>query len=714
MMNSTSESSEGASAPSPSSRRCASSQKHWKGCWPGAYVVVFAVNAAATALNLFLPMPCDVASYYPGYLYIWSSYSPLDRVFFVGLELASFGCGFVAAFLLRRAGASVHARSACGYAVTNWLNSVLGSSIFVGGPRSMPGVADERTWYLFRLVIYLLCLFWMQMLIAQRLDLLEQTSQQKYWSWCFRKLVWAQGFGVSGVVLSLCLYLFGLCSVTIAFGMVLCTWLCHVAASVVAILSLTRSFLQLRWVLRLAKIEDAPVPVRSSLKRARRFSGLQTAGVSSCLVLTILAVPAAYFNSSWSIHGMHELDDRDSRAWVVFLARALDFLGHALAVLLLSGSHRLSKQSSQRKARPLTSCTASGWKCPTQPKAVSKGADWSPSWEAKVEELSLRGMTLNSLLRFYQEDLPSIPDWIYMPREHLTRDVVRRAIIPLTSREESAYAASALNRDGSQRASIMVTHSWSNTFKDLLAAVISDALHECSFKLVANLLSSAEDCVFLSQLLADTGRLGDTYWICAFAVNQHTSICHSNPYDRDPLTNQLHPVCSCSSVTISDPDGLSPLSEINKFDDMMYHLASTGGCRQLVAVDEPLGLFQRAWCMAEIAEAKRLQMKQSLKLPSKAAIELNALALEHLDVRNMRASSDKDKELILSKITTSQTIEEFNEELQSLIFAPKSGLLAAWQAMDSLQQMGEVGRLIRWGLADAGSGKVWNAWEADA
>ena len=664
----------------------------------------------------------DVASYYPGYLFIWSSYNVLDFVFFVVLVLASFGCGFVAAFLLRRAGASVHARSACGYAVTNWLNSVLASSIFIGGPKSIPvlGFADVnvRTWnlalFFFRMVIYLLCLFWMQLLIAQKLEFLEHASQQKYRSGCFRKLIWAQGFGVFAVVLSLCLYLFRRCSVMVAFGMALWTWFCNVAASVVAILSLTRSYVQLRKVVRVAKIEDAPLPVRSSLKRARRFAGLQMVGVSSCLVLTILAVPAAYCNSTWAIPGVYDWDENNSWTWVVLLARALNFLGPAVAVLLLSGSHRVPTQSSQRKTRSFTCCTARGRKWPAQPKAVSKGTEWSPAWQAKVAELSLRGMTLNSLLRFYQEDIPSIPDWSYSPNSHLTRDVVRRVIIPLTSFEESAYAASVLNRDGPQRANIMVTHSWSNTFKDLLAAVISDALQECSFKLVANLLSSAEDCAFLAQLLVDSGRLGDTYWICAFAVNQHTSICHSNPYDRDPLTNQLHPVCSCSSVTISDPDGLNPLSEINKFDDMMYHLATTGVCRQLVAVDEPLCLFQRAWCMAEIAEAKRLHMKQSLKLPSKAAIELNALALETLDVRNMHASCIKDKDLILSKITTSQSIEEFNEDLHSLIFAPKSGLLAAWQAMDSLQQMGEVGRLIRWGLADAGTGKVWNAWEADA
>ena len=69
----------------------------------------------------------------------------------------------------------------------------------------------------------------------------------------------------------------------------------------------------------------------------------------------------------------------------------------------------------------------------------------------------------------------------------------------------------------------------------------------------------------------------------------------------------------------------------------------------------------------------------------------------------MRASSEKDKELILGKI---QDVDDFNAKLQVLIFDPKSGLVATWNAMDSLQQIGEVGRLISMGaLADAGSGK---------
>ena len=256
----------------------------------------------------------------------------------------------------------------------------------------------------------------------------------------------------------------------------------------------------------------------------------------------------------------------------------------------------------------------------------------------------------------------------------------------------------------------MVTHNWGNCCKDLLAAVVSDALMECSFSLVAKLLE--DDCGFLVELLNRSSRLDVPYWICAFAVNQHSCICHCNPYDRDPLTNELHPVCTCGSVNISDPYSRSTVSEINKFDDMMYHLATTGGCRQVIAVDQTFDIFHRAWCVAELSEARHLQMKQSLQIESKAAIMRHARTLQDLDVRSMRASSEIDQELILNKITDRTSIDEFNTELQWLIRDRKSGLPASWHTMDSLQQIGEAGRLIRWGLADAGTGKVWKAWGA--
>ena len=626
-----------------------------------------------------------------------------SKFFFLGLMLKSVGAGCVAAFLIKRAGANLHARSACGYAIFNWLQSILSSRMFFSDLCEVV-LNEDSALLFFRDVLYLISQVWMQTLIASRLELLEQTSGKEFCGCCSRRLAWMQAFGVMVFTLLL-VFSIGECRYHFeqAAGIsLLLTRFCNWVAFVIGICSLTRSLLQLQKLLHLARLSGTSTAGESCLRQARRFAALQVLGVSLSLVLSICGdfavaiAPVAIARRTPSTDA--------SLAWGALVFQASNCLGNAAAVLLLSGSHRLPPTDSQAcQQLPF-------WTCRAQPKAVSANeVDWSPSWKEKVVELSLRGMTLRSLLLFQQEDLPSMPDWQYSPKEHKTRDVVRRVIIPLTRREESSYAVSSLNRDGARRAQIMVTHNWANSFKDLLAAVVSDALNECSFRLATQLLE--DDAAFLCKVLAESQRLDDTYWICAFAVNQHCSICHSNPYDRDPLTNELHPVCNCSSVNISDPDGRSTVSEINKFDDMMYHLATTGGFRQVVAVDQSLDVFDRAWCVAEIAEAKRLQMNQALKLASKATIVQRARTLENLDVRGMHASSETDKELILNKIKGNMSIDQFNTDLQSLIFDRKSGLLASWNAMDSLQQIGQVGRLIRWGLADAGTGKVWKAWD---
>ena len=686
-------------------------RKPWCRWLPRSYLLVLVINATATLLL----WPADAQH---------SFTCPLNmRLFFFGLMLSSFAAGCVAAFLVRRAEASDHTKWACGYAIINWIQAMLGSlgmnnPAVVGGCRygvippgwELGGLISYFALALCRLLLYLVAAFWMQTLIASRLDLLEQSSNRNYRSSCFRRLMWAQVFGAAGVLLPIA----GIIYETITGGMSIfrtsimslfaiggITLLCNWAASIVAICSFQKSYLELRRICRLAEANEAPISARSSLRRARRFAGLQGLGVSFSLVFTLLLVPARVVSIAVVFKiGGYDFDGYDALTVVLFLIQALDALGNAVAVLLLSGSHRMAKvERSQGSHR--------SWKVEKAEHSRNQQTSHEDlNWTRKVEELSMRGMTLRSLLQFYQENLPSMPDWKYAPREHKTRDVVRRAIIPLTSREECAFSVSAFNKDGPKRAQVMVTHNWGNSFSDLLAAVLSDALQECSFSLPAELLQ--EECAFLQDLLAKMGRLDETYWVCAFAVNQHISICHSNPYDRDPFTNQLHPVCHCNSTNIIDPDGRSASSEINKFDDMMSLLATTGGCRQVIAVDKSLDLFHRAWCVAEIAEAKRLQMDQSLKLLSKATLQERAWTLENLDVRNMRASSEKDKELILGKI---QDVDDFNAELQVLIFDPKSGLVATWNAMDSLQQIGEVGRLIRWGLADAGSGKVWKAWD---
>ena len=475
----------------------------WQKWRPGTYFTICVVNATATAL--LLPRNLHFSTYESAKFYDdgreerWrvvnasSSVSfcpPSEIIFFLGLMLASVGAGCAAAFLSKRAQASTHARWACGYAITNWFQSLLGSLTCLfsqAGEVSdeyfgckygvLPGRRDGKGFFhtVFqscRAVLYLIGLFWMQTLLAWRLDVLERTSRQKYCSHCFRMLIWVQAFGVAVIVLSLGVfaqqyfgnayfkdYYSGALTATAA---ALLTWLCNMTASAVVICSLIQCLLMLRRVLRLSESEIASAPVRLSLSRARRFAFLQVLGVSVSLVLTIFVVPAAAVST---VLAPMLSEEHTWVKWVVVVVQALDSLGNAVAAVLLSGSHRLSEKDSQPSRPDQTSRRVSCRVCQAKPRAAPDDMAWSPAWKAKVEELSLRGMTLRSLLHFYQEDLLSIQDW----RAHKTRDVVRRAIIPLTSVEESAYAVSTLNRDGARRAHIMVTHNWANSFKDVLA-----------------------------------------------------------------------------------------------------------------------------------------------------------------------------------------------------------------------------------------------------
>ena len=425
--------------------------------------------------------------------------------------LASFGAGCAAAFLQKRAGASAHVRSATGYAFMNWGQSMLtwtGVKAPVCHYGCLPtesGVFPGLSGGLMLGLLWTLTMVWMHILVACRLELLERTSNQRYRAGCLRKLVWAQAFGAMAVILP-CLsasVLLGLSPLesegtlsplesegtgdadtifwwclsllAVVFFAGLVSMLCSVVASMVAIWSLTKCFLQLRTVSCLAEREDTPVAVGSSLKRARRFAILQLMGVSASILFTILLIQVAVWAS---LHLSYASIDGDAAAEasalmdamtfpfsVIALLTTCDYLSNAAAALLLSGSHRLlTKEGQPRQAKQPISCR----RCTLKPKAMlARELEWSPLWKEKVEELSARGMTLRSLMCFYQEDLCSVPDWRYVPKDHKTRDVVRRAIIPITRAEECAYAVSTQNRDGAQKPAVMVTHNWGNCFKDL-------------------------------------------------------------------------------------------------------------------------------------------------------------------------------------------------------------------------------------------------------
>ena len=268
----------------------------------------------------------------------------------------------------------------------------------------------------------------------------------------------------------------------------------------------------------------------------------------------------------------------------------------------------------------------------------------------------------------------------------------------------------------------MVTHNWSNLFRDLVATVIADALGEHAFEFVAELLCDKHGVKLLQETLRVHGCLEETYWICAFAVNQHAGICGANPNgDIDPVTKIPHPTCACSAPKFFNEDpplnehGESIQCEMNKFDDMMAFLSKKdNNFTEVIAVDADLNLFQRSWCMAELAEAHRMGMAQNLMLRNKATLMNRQCTLEGLQVENMKASRPEDVQQILAKIPDKKA---FNKKLQELIFDGTTGLLASWNKADVLQQMEDLSYVLKWArlseLVEDGA-LIWRRWIAFA
>jgi hypothetical protein len=203
------------------------------------------------------------------------------------------------------------------------------------------------------------------------------------------------------------------------------------------------------------------------------------------------------------------------------------------------------------------------------------------AWKRKIQELADRGIQLGQLLEFYDllgrgSVMPG-----FHPLRSTTNDVVRQAIIPLSApRQMSGHGqayASKLGHHG-QPASRMVTHNWNNIFSHLVASVLADAFDVPSY--APFLLHLGERLPALRDELRRRGQMEVSYWICAFTVNQHASICGGfGPapkgqefleWDRkryDSVTGELYPLCRCATPKFFNAD--CDLTELNKFDPLM-------------------------------------------------------------------------------------------------------------------------------------------------
>ena len=301
-----------------------------------------------------------------------------------------------------------------------------------------------------------------------------------------------------------------------------------------------------------------------------------------------------------------------------------------------------------------------------------------PLYQAKVEELACRGFRSGVLLDFWEELLMGAMAGFDAQRS-LTNDVVRMAIIPRSRHGAGGKALASVWEEGVWPQS-MVTHNWANTFAHLVGAILADALNENTYEDIAGQLASQASLSKVRQRLLKKGRLDATYWVCAFSVNQHASICAGfgpdppkdtaawHAWDKkryDSVSMKEFPLCDCSQPKILSH--MNPACELNKFDDMMFFLSNKiSSFGHVIIVDKEFQVFFRAWCVAEIVEGHVLDIPPKIKVFSENAVHCNYDLLSVLDVRDCSASSETDKDFILQKIGD---VEAFNLKLQQLVFS---------------------------------------------
>ena len=249
------------------------------------------------------------------------------------------------------------------------------------------------------------------------------------------------------------------------------------------------------------------------LKASRKEILLQASGIVFSLTTTCLFVYGGFFvTSSWCLWFTCPSRSQHSTSVLVFaLVACINLLFNAAGAILFSGAYRHLRTGADTAAsQPPTRCHClrrKGAKVKKQPqKILTKGIEW----EDKTQKLAARGVSLRNLLEFYR----SLGDAVmpsYEPGVHTTNDVVRLAIIPLTAAAGSSYAE-LVNESKSVMPKKMVTHNWSNLFRDLLATVVADALNEHTFEFIAELLSDQAGIKVVEQILCMQDHIDDTYW----------------------------------------------------------------------------------------------------------------------------------------------------------------------------------------------------------
>jgi len=283
-------------------------------------------------------------------------------------------------------------------------------------------------------------------------------------------------------------------------------------------------------------------------------------------------------------------------------------------------------------------------------------------YRMKVEELSRRSISVERLLHFYHE---VVIKTFNMDPNALTEDVVQDIIIPMTEEDEVSWVdyleknteyvdttpvvlTSAKSRPfftaGAEASDVEptthVVHAWKMRFVDLLAAILQDASHGKTRKLGE---SYEEACRIYAKVLHKP------YWICAFCINQHLSICHEPRFK-----------CRCSSPKY---DEATPQCEFDKFSAVAQVLHQRGG-GMLLALERDLQALSRAWCVDEVhyALATGMAIKPSFStLPGFCSLREFVCEVTRCQAR------PSDKERILNKIQIGTGIPAFNDRVTTFL-----------------------------------------------
>ena len=231
---------------------------------------------------------------------------------------------------------------------------------------------------------------------------------------------------------------------------------CFLIWSVLVTVTLFRVVLMFQKALDLTRKQG--LAVAALFQACRGSSILQCTGVIISLITSVML----YFSLSLSA---------DLSSFAVI--HCINLLVNAAGIILFSGAASLITSQGTLRFPPLRCCRCPcrfprccGFKLLRRSK-LKIGEE--NAWEKKTRELANRGISLEELLAFYK-NLGDTVMQSFQPSVHTTTDVVRLAIIPLTASSCSSYAQ-LVNRGAKVLPKKMVTHNWSNLFRDLLESI---------------------------------------------------------------------------------------------------------------------------------------------------------------------------------------------------------------------------------------------------